>query len=245
MTISTRTLISVNGKSAWATAEQAQSIATLEATRKGGFARVMGYVAKSGRTVPTVYDATVTTRFSYAKLIARQAKALQAMTVQDISEAVKGNAKLSKLSSAELALAFDARKASELASIQATEQGNRDDAHRQAHDRCYMSITDGIVVHLATEADSDNIKQPVMLDGFPMVDSVMMNCLEVSRNVRERGEYKVVNSGVPVLIGNAIKAVMKAQGIRSMNRISLKEGNFERLAIDSEVVLPEDLIALA
>ena len=245
MTISTRTLITVNGKSAWATSEQAHSIATLEATRKGGFARVQGYVAKSGRTVPTVYDATVTTRFSYAKLIARQAKALQAMTVQDISEAVKSNVKLSALSSAELALAFDARKASELASIQATEQGNRDDSHRQAHDRCYINIDSGIVVHLATEADSNGIKQPVLTNGFPTIDSVMLNCLEISRTVRVKGEYKTVNSGVPVLISNAIKAVMKAQGIRSMNRISLKEGNFERLAIDSEVLLPEDMVALA
>lgn len=87
--------------------------------------------------------------------------------------------------------------------------------------------------------------QPVLLDGFPMAESIMLNVLEVKRNVRVPGQYKVVNSGAPVLISNAIKAKLKADGIRSMKRVSLKEGTFERLAIDNEVVLPEDVVALA
>jgi len=101
------------------------------------------------------------------------------------------------------------------------------------------------VIHLSTEKNADGIMVPVLLDGFPMTDSIMLNCLEVSRTVREAGEYKKVNSGVPVIISNGIKAAMKANGVRSMNRISLKEGKFERVAIDGEVVLPEDIIALA
>ena len=84
-----------------------------------------------------------------------------------------------------------------------------------------------------------------MTNGYPSVESIMLNCLEVSRNVRVAGEYKKVNSGAPVLIGKAIEAKLKADGVRSMNRITLKEGKFERLAIDNEVILSEDIVALA
>lgn len=245
MTLNTRTLIVAMGASVWASADQAATLNVLIDTRKGGFARIMGYIAPSGRIVPTVYDATVTTRFSYKALVERKRKALVGMTLAMVKPFLK-SAKVDALTPAELAVAFDTRKAKDIASFTATGNDDRSDSHRQGHDRCYLNLADGIVVHYVTERNADDgLMHPVLLDGFPMVDSIMLNCLEVSRNVREAGTYKVVNSGVDVLIGNAIKAAMKAQGVRSMNRISLKEGNFERLAIDTEVVLPEDIIQLA
>lgn len=241
----TRTLIIHNGHKVWATKEQAETMQVLSDTRKGGFARIYGYVATSDRTSPTVYDATVTTRFSYKKLVERKKAALLALTLADCLPFLNmQNPKLGALTKGALQDAFDARKASEVASFDATGNDDRSDAHRQGHDRCYLNIADGVVVHYAT-VKVDGLMQPVLTDGFPTVDSIMLNCLEVSRTVREAGVYKVVNSGVPVLLSNAMKAAMKAKGVRSMNRVSLKEGNFERVSIDGEVVLPEDVVSLA
>jgi hypothetical protein len=243
MSISTRHLVTVNENSVWATTEQSETLKTLDNTRKGGFARVYGYKATSGRISPTVYDATVTTRFSYDKLLQRRKSVLEALTLQDVQPFIKAE-KLSALNAEELQAVFNVRKAKELASIEKTESGNRDDAHRQGHDRCYMNIGTGVTVHYVTEKAADGLMYPVLDKGFPIVDSIMLNVLEVSRNVRIPGEYKIVNSGADVLMGNAIEQACKAKGVRSLSRLSLKEGNFERLAIDSEVILSEDVTGL-
>lgn len=239
--LNTRTLIESDGTKFWATAEQAQAIATLAETRKGGFARVYGYVAKSGRLTPSVYDTTVTTRFSYAKLVERKRKATEAVTLNGILSYCRDNPKVKAATLDVLEAVFNTRKQDELDSY----AGNGNEAQREAHQRCYAHVSDGIAVHYSTMKDADGIMQPVLTDGFPTADSIMLNCLEVSRTVREPGTYKVVNSGLPVIVSNAIKAALKAQGIRSMKRISLKEGSFERLAIDGDVVLPEDVVSLA
>jgi hypothetical protein len=244
MTIQTRTLISVNGSSFWSTREQADAIATLVQTRKGGFARIYGYKATTGRTVPTVYDATVTTRFSYKRLVERKRAALEALTLNDILPHLAPKAR--ETAPDTLLNEWNKRKASELASFNATGNDDRSDAHRQGHDRCYLNIADGVVVHYVTvRGNYDGLMYPVLTDGFPTADSIMLNCLEVSRTVREPGAYKTVNSGVPVLISNAIKATMKANGVRSMNRVSLRADNFESVSIDGNVVLPEDMVSLA
>jgi hypothetical protein len=107
-----------------------------------------------------------------------------------------------------------------------------------------MNIAEGVVVHYVTEKGTDGLMHPVLTDGFPTIASIMLNVLEVSRNVRIPGEYKKVNSGVPVLISNAIKAAIKERGVRELTRLSLKEDNFERVAIDGEVILPEDIVTL-
>lgn len=243
MTITTRTLIEVNGNKVWATREQADALTMLEQSRKGGFARVYGYKATSGRTVPTVYDATVTTRFSYAKLLERHQRILNSLTLDDVRPFVKAP-KLLAMDDATLLDTFNKRKSKLLESIATTQSGDRSDSHRAAHDRCYMNVSDGVVIHYVTEADDNGIKQPTMLDGFPIVDSIMLNVLEVSRTVREPGEYKTVNSGPDVLMGKAIEASMKAAGVRNLTRLSLKADNFERLAVDGNVILPEDCVSL-
>lgn len=247
MTLTTRTLINVDGQKVWASREQAETILTLIETRKGGFARVYGYTATSNRTVPSVYDATVTTRFSYAKLMQRQRDFIENVKVDDILDQIAADEKLlaAYANRDSFMEQFNARKAAMLASFDKTEQGDRSDAHRQAHDRCYLHIEQGIVVHYDTSKGDDGLMHPNLVDGFPVVASIMLNVLEVSRNVREAGVYKTVNSGIPVRISNAIERAMKLAGIRSLTRLSLKEDNFERLAIDGEVILPEDVVTLA
>ena len=241
MTLATRTLIEVNNQKFWASADQAASLNVLNDTRRGGIARIYGYVAKSGLPKLYVYDATITTRFSYEALVARKLAATKALTLNSILPMLDlTNPKFKGMGTAALTTIFNERKADEVNSL----EGKGNDAQRDAHNRCYAHITHGVAVHYATEKDADGLMQPVLLDGFPMAESIMLNVLEVSRKVRVPGVYKVVNSGAPVLISNAIKAKLKADGIRSMKRVSLKEGTFERIAIDNEVVLPEDVQAL-
>lgn len=243
MTLATRTLIDADGQKFWASTDQAASLNVLNDTRRGGLARIYGYVAKSGRVEPTVYDATITTRFSYKALVERKLKATKALTLNSILPYLDlSNPKFKGVGTVKLEAIFDERKGDEVSSL----EGNGNDAQRDAHNRCYAHIAHGIVVHYTTEKSAtDGLMHPVLIDGFPMAESIMLNVLEVKRNVRNAGTYKVVNSGAPVLISNAIKAKLKADGIRSMKRLSLKEGNFERIAIDGEVMLPEDMVSLA
>ena len=237
-------LVNVNGTNVMMTPEQADTIAVLQESRKGGFARIYGYVAESGRTVPTVYDATVTTRFSYTNLIERQREAIEAITVQDIMDRAKGLEKLANLPLSKVETILNERKAKEIASFDKTLSGDRDDAHRAAHDRCYLHVADGVSIHYLTEKNGEGIKVPVLVNGNPIAESIMLNVLEVSRNIREPGEYKVVNSGAPVLVSKIIKSILKERGVRAMKRVSLKEGKFERVSIDGDVILSEDVASL-
>ena len=241
--LNVRSLVTVNGHKFMATRAQADTLAVLTDARKGGFARVFGYVATSGRTIPTIYDATVTTRFSYTKLLERKRKVLESLTLDAIKPFI-ASPKLKELSDEKLSEVFTIRKNKELASIETTTSGDRSDAHRQGHDRCYANIADGVVVHYVTEKGADGLMHPVIVDGFPVADSIMLNVLEVSRTVHQKGEYKVVNSGPDVLMSKAIEAAAKASGLRSIARLSLKEDSFDRLAIAGDVIMPEDCEAL-
>lgn len=242
--MSNKYCVNINGTDVWMSPEQSDTIAVLQESRKGGFARIYGYVAESGRTSPTVYDATVTTRFSYSNLIQRQREAIEAITVHDIMDRAKGVEKLANLPLSKVETILNERKAKEIASFDKTLSGDRDDAHRAAHDRCYLHVADGVSIHYLTEKNEEGIKVPVLLNGNPIADSIMLNVLEVSRNIREPGEYKVVNSGAPVLVSKIIKSILKERGVRSMKRVSLKEGKFERVSIDGDVILSEDVASL-
>lgn len=232
-------LTDLNGQKFRATAEQAEALESLSVARQGGIATVYGYVATSGRVKPTVYDAQLITRFSVENLYKRKMAALSDLRFSDVKEFIDADPVLSKLSETELLTIFNTRKAKEVDSMNTTLSGDRSDAHRQGHDRCYARVTDGIKVHFVTEK-VDGIMQPVLTDGLPTVASIMVACLELNRNVREPGEYKVVKSGAPVLMSNAIAKVLNSRSV-GLKFLSLKEGNFERLIVARKSYLPEDV----
>lgn len=232
--------LTVDGKTFICSARQANTIQTLLECQKGGFAKVRGYVATSGRVSPETADMTVLTRFSTERLYKRKMKALQEMTLDDIKDQILKNVKVSALPFADLNKAFEDRKASEVASMQKTLDGVRDDARRAAHDRNYVSIGDGVKVHFVSEKNADGIKVPVLnSDGIPTVESIMLTVVEIAKTVLVEGEYKKVNSGVPVLISNAMHA--KLPKSTKIKTLSLKSDNFESLVIDGETVLPKDI----
>jgi hypothetical protein len=120
--------------------------------------------------------------------------------------------------------------------------GDRSDGHRQGHDRCYIHIEQGVKVNLDCEKDSDGIMQPKLHNGFPVVESIMLMYLELNRKYITEGTRKVVKSGAPVLMTNAIDSVLNARSV-GIRALSLKADNFTRFVCDGQEVTPDDLKA--
>lgn len=232
-----------DGKLFWATRDQAEAIEVLTATRKGGIAAVYGYKPSTGYVTQPVQDIRILTRFSTAALYERKKIALEAVTFESIEAEIPKHPKLAALKRNEAIDLFNARKQMVVDSMNKTLSGDRDDAHRQGHDRCYSAITEGIKVHFVTEKGSDGFMHPVLTKGFPTVASIMVNYLEISKTTRVPGERKTVNSGAPVLMGNLIENALNQKSV-GFRTLSLKEDNFERLSIDKSTILSEDVASL-
>lgn len=222
-------------------ARQAAALETLLETQKGGFARINGYVSKSGRVTPETSNISFLSRFNLENLYLRRIKALKALRFEDVEAELRKNPKLANLPLAGLQAEFDGRIADEIASMEKTLSGARDDARRQSHDRNYASIGAGVKVHFLTEKLDDGLTYPVLGEnGLPTVKNIMISAIEVSRQVLTEGAYKPVNSGVPKLVSNVIQSKMpRSTKIKSL---SLADDNFESLVIDNEVIAPRDII---
>jgi len=222
------------------TEAQQETLRKLETIVKGGIGTVHGYTMKSGRVKPEKADIQFLTAFSTERLYKRRIAALESISYDDIADNLPDNPKLTKLTEDERREVFNTRRQKEIESYQKSLDGDRSDSHRQAHDRCYCKIGQGVKVHYRTEKDADGIRQPIMVNGLPVVESIMLTILEIKRKVIEPGEYKKVNSGAPVLISNTIKSTMNLRSV-GLKTLSLKEDNFDRLVLDKTEFLPEQV----
>ena len=184
-------LTDLDGKQFRATQQQADALASLSVARAGGLATVYGYVATSGRVKPETANLTILTRFSTTRLYERKAVALADITFSAVRDAIAKVPKLAALSEVKAIELFNSCKAKMTESMGKTLDGDRSDAHRQGHDRCYARVADGVKVHYDTVKDSDGLMQPVLTDGLPTVKSIMVHYLQISKEVTEKGEYKV------------------------------------------------------
>lgn len=239
------TLTDLNGQKFRATREQAEALEALSVARAGGIATVYGYRPTSGyvKDKYPLVNLQILTRFSTERLYERKMEALSNVTFKDIEALVEADPVLSAKPRAELLTIFNERKANEVASMAKTLEGDRSDAHRAAHDRCYARVADGIKVHFVTEKDANGIMQPVLTDGLPTVASIMVHYLELNKETRVAGEYKVVNSGAPVRISNCIEKVLNQKSV-GLKTLSLKDGNFERLVVARKSYLPEEVASI-
>lgn len=235
-------LTDLDGKQFRATQQQADALENLSVARKGGLATVYGYVATSGRVKPETANLTILTRFSTTRLYERKSLALSDITFSQVRDAIAKIPKLAALSEQAAVTLFNDCKAKMTESMTKTLDGDRSDAHRQGHDRCYARVADGIKVHYDT-VKVDGIMQPVLTDGLPTVKSIMVTYLQISKDVTVPGEYKVVNSGEKVLMDGVIESQLNAKSV-SLKTLSLKEDNFDRLVIARKTYLPEDVSSI-
>lgn len=222
------------------TVAQATVLDALNGLTKGGMASVKGYRPTTGYVKSPVQDLQVITAFSYEKFITRKRKALESITYADVAEDIAKSPKLSALTAAACLDQFNSSRQAQVDSIQTTLGGDRSDAHRQGHDRCYIHVADGVKVNLVTAKDNDGLEQPVLTDGIPTVASILLPVLEVKKTVREAGEYKVVNSGPKVLMDNIIKKHLKMR-CANYKALSLRDGNFESVNLSHQKITPASL----
>lgn len=239
----TATTIYKNGDKPFrCTIAQSETLDRLAALRKGCIGSVKGYRPTTGYVEgkTPVVDLQIITRFEYGKLNARKRKALEAITFADVAEDIAKAAKLKSLPAGECLDLFIKCRDAAIASIDKTANGERDDAHREGHDRCYARIADGVKVNLVTEKRADGLMHPVLTDGLPTLASIMVPYLELNKTIRVEGEYKVVNNGAKVLMDNVIAKHMNLRSV-GYKTLSLKEGNFESLHVDKQTITPDDL----
>jgi hypothetical protein len=224
------------------TVAQAETLDRLAALHKGGIGSVTGYRPTTGYVEgkSPVVDMQIITRFETGKLYARKKAALAGITFADVAEDIAKAPKLKALSAADCLAQFNACKEAAMASLDKTLTGDRDDAHRQGHDRCYARVADGVKVNLVTEKDADGLMQPVLKDGLPQLASIMLSYLELNKTIRVPGEYKTVNSGPKVLMDKIIESKLNARSV-GFKTLSLKEGNFESLKVSKQTITPDDL----
>lgn len=218
-----------------------ETLNTLDACRNGGFATVHRYV--SGTSDPKCVKEKVATinfvsKFHYHRLVQRWLDRLETITIEDIDTS---NEKFVGKNVKEL---FDSAKAKLVESYKATLNGDREDGYRQGHDRCYVHSSTGIKCHLVTEdgiVDGRKVKVPVLdSEGRPTVASIMVSVLEVSQTVFDHGEWKPTNSKPETIMKDLIES--KAQErILKLKMLALKNGNFEKLTMDQETVVPDDV----
>jgi hypothetical protein len=232
-------IITLNGTTLRVPARLAANLPILTTAHAGGIATVKGYKPTTGYVVSPVVDIQFISRFSTERLYERRAAALKALTLADVIPFASKDKVLATLSVADLEAAFNARIGQETASLEKTLDGDRSDASREGHDRCYVGIVPGLKFHLETEK-VDGIMVPVLTDGLPTAKSLMVGMLEIRRTYREEGQRKVVNSGIPVRVGNAIQQAFKKRTV-SYRTLSLKPDNFDTLTLDSVAFTPADL----
>lgn len=231
-----------NGRKFRCTEQQAKTLDELSNIQRGGIGTVHSYVSTSGRVEPETADIQFITAFSLERLYERKIAALQGLNVDEVidSDAVQNDPKLSVMSRDELAEIFVTRRDMEIASMQRTLDGERNDARRQAHDTFYVRVAPSIKVHLQTFKNDQGETELELVGGLPVAKSIMVDFIEIKRNVVQEGEYKVVNSGAPVRMSKAIQKVLNTRSTK-MKRLSLKEDNFDRLVVSRKEFLPEDV----
>lgn len=224
------------------TVAQAEALDRLSALNKGGIGSVIGYkptsnLAKGGR-VP-VHNLQIITRFDTAKLYDRKRKALEAITFADVAEDVAKAPKLKALSVEACLKQFNDSKAAAIESLTKTLDGDRSDAHRQGHDRCYIKVADGVKINLVTEK-VDGLEQPVLTEGLPTLAAILLPYIELKKTVVSEGDYHVANSGPKVLMDNVIKTKLNSRSV-GYKTLSLKADNFTSLNVSKQTFTPTDL----
>lgn len=223
-------LIDMTGKShdVMATGEVMEVADTLRTCRRGGFATVHGYVSGLGSAkciTPGVSDVTFISRFSYKARNLKRLAILKTVTMDDIGET---DADLFGTALAELIKSAEDTKA------------DASDARREAHRTFYVPIAEGVTAHLKTTKVGGETEL-VLSDGLPIVESIMVRGLEISKRVMREGAYKPTNSRAKTIVKDKINKLLDKQ-TGTFKNYKLVPGSFDSLSIDGERIIPADLV---
>lgn len=234
-------LYTAGDRSFYCTAPQAEALDCLTSMKNGSIGSVTGYQPSASKyEVRPTYDVQVITGYNMDRLYERRIAALEAVTYSDVAEAAAKEPKLSALTAAKALEHFNDRKAMLMGSLATTLNGDRSDARRQGHDRCYIHVSQGVKVNLDCEKDADGIMQPKLHNGLPIAESIMLMVLELRRTYTVKGKRKAVNSGAPVLMGNLIEKCLNSRSV-GIKAISLKVDNFTGFKCSGQTITAEDL----
>ena len=228
-----------NGKQVWVSRKFAETLEVMSLVRKGGFAHVSGYVPTTDYIETPIVNITFISRFSTAKLYARKSFALGQLSFEDIT--IKGD-KLETLDSDAQKTLFAECVAKMVASMTKTLEGDRSDAHRQGHDRCYVVTSQGIKIHLDTVKGDDGHMVPVLTDGHPTAKSIMVGMIETMRSTVKEGVKKTVKNGAKVQMDKCIDRALNSRSV-SYRTLSLKENNFDTLKMGGEEFTVENIFS--
>ena len=229
------TLTTIGGKEVWINEKLTSTLEVLGGIVKGGFATIKGYVATSGRAEPETADVTFTSAFSTENLYNKEVALLSALTLEEVNTSKVEEKMITTKKKLTMAEQFDICIEKKIASLEKTLSGDRTGAHRQAHDTFYAVSSIGVKCHLSTTKGADGMEL-VLVNGFPIVNSIQVSCLDVSKRVSIAGVYKKVNSGPKVLMDRAIEKALRAKGLRQFKTRRLSAERFTSLAISKEVI---------
>lgn len=205
------------------------ALETLSSCGEGRFAAIKGYSPSTNYIERPIVNVTFNSRFSTMRFYQRMLDKLNILTVADFCS--EENEKV--------LATFDTAKAEMKASYEKTLAGDRSDAHRQGHDRCYQVMDNGVKLHLKTEKGADGLMVPVLDDeGNAMAESIMLSGLEISRKYVKEGKYKEVKSQSKTIMKTMIENKI---GANKFKMFSLKEDNFESVAIDNLSLQAEEV----
>lgn len=224
--------VSINGREAFATQAQVNALNTMANLPNGGFATINGYKPTTDYVQSPTVNINFISKFSTERLYQRKLEALKSLSFKDLKIT---NPKLLALTENQRFMQFTECVGKMIESLNKTLTGDRSDAHRQAHDLFYQTVSEGVKVHFKTVKNKGGTEL-VLHDGLPIVDAIMLTMLEIGRKTIVEGVVKVVNSGEKVLMDHAIMAALKGTGGRlSIKTISLKADNYTDLRIGGEV----------
>ena len=222
-------ITSIDGKVVIVTDAQFHAIAELQKCRSGGMATVHNYKPSTGIIEQPIHNITMITKISVKALYERKINALKLVNFEDIAKLSKDDEKLNKLPASELLELFNIRRDMQIKSMEKTLAGDRTDNYRKAHDENYAHFAKGFKANVT-----------LLENGKYIIKSILLTYLELNKKVITKGSYKIVNSGVKVLMSNLIKKLtnQKSHGIKTL---SLKEDNFTSLKIDRKELKPTGL----
>lgn len=238
------TLTDNSGNPVHVSEQMAHAIEAMKRVNQNGLGIIKGYIPKTNYITRPVVNIQFMTNINYHKLVERQKRFTERVKLEDARKFMTSE-KFDSVSDDDLQATFDQRKQKLIESYDKTLSGDRTDSHRQAHDRNYRYFDGGIKVNLITEKNDEGVQEPVLdSKGIPTARAIILTVIELDRETVKKGEKKKVNSGVPVLTGNAINDVLREQRTPFVTTLTLNDENFDSIVVSGQKLERHDLMDL-